>query len=566
MINSNLMDFQKKFNLSDSFIEIVDSLFNKLVDFGYIGNSQKNRLIQKLYDNVNYVIIGSDDTYDYKTGYYDANKKTLYIKDSSNVPAIYLRLLYAICTEEIDNHTYNVGFGITKLGKTNYKITHENFALNRAVFSNIVCRLLGTLPTNISINITNKSYSHNFLGYEITAQNDIYSLEGKILSEMCFALNIDEELLYSALFSHNAKKSLDRIFEKSNFENSLKFLKAFDKASRSYSTYSKLSYLTKLLNLNYVEMKKNVLDDSALQKLKQERLKLDSKIQGILLKINNAEELENELENSLAETLENLEETIIKNVSSIQNILADKIITSISYLSPYMYANKLKKFNCMLIFPNKKVSDAIFNTIIYKLMPDNELTAINLIQKLRYSLINNILFDDKFTDVSKKIGFYANVKDIDEDLSTAHAFVTVNDRFSHIVEISSLDKKIKKLENNCKLIPCDNLKYLLNSDYSNMYIEKIEKVVSSLKEAFPEYKQTLLDNMYFFNVNNKDYLIVENSKNLAVFSLLYSASGYLCTPVDISDYFALFYANAKKEAESSLLPVMYKKGLFKKAK
>ena len=48
MINSNLIDFQKKFNLDNSFMEIVDSLFNKLVDFGYIGNSQKNRLIEKL--------------------------------------------------------------------------------------------------------------------------------------------------------------------------------------------------------------------------------------------------------------------------------------------------------------------------------------------------------------------------------------------------------------------------------------------------------------------------------------------------------------------------------------
>ena len=248
------------------------------------------------------------------------------------------------------------------------------------------------------------------------------------------------------------------------------------------------------------------------------------------------------------------------------NILVDKIITTISHLSPYIYANRLQKFNKMLIFPSKKVSDTIFNTIIYKLMPDNELTAINLIQKLRYSLINNILSDDKFTDVSKKIGFYANVKDISPDLSIAHVFATVNDRFSHIVEISSLDKKMRKIENNCKIIPCDNLKYLLNSDYSNMYVEKIEKVVSSLKESFPEYKQTTLDSMFFFNAFNKDYLIIQEHKKISVFLLQYNASGYLCVPIDISDYFSLFYANAKKEAESSLLPVMYKKGLFKKSK
>ena len=565
MINTNLVDFQKRFNLDDSFMEIVDSLFNKLVDFGYIGNSQKNRLIEKLNENINYVIIGSDDKYDYKSGYYDANKKTLYIKDSSNVSAIYLRLLYAICTDEIDNHSYIVGFGTTKLGKTNYKLNHENFALNRAVFSNIVCRILGSMPADIGINIAPKSYSHNFLGYEITAENDIYSLEGKILSQMCFALNIDEELLYSALFSHNARKALERIFEKVGFESSSKFLKTFDKISRSYSNYSKLTYLTKLLNLNYIEMKKNVLDPS-LEDLKKERIRIDNKIEATLLKLNNIDELNNKLEVSLAETLENLEEIILKNISSLQNILSDKIITTIAYLSPYKYANKLQKFNNMLILPSKKVSDAIFNTIIYNLMPDNEVTAINIIQKLRYSLINSILFEDKFTDISKKIGFYANIKDIDPDMSIAHTFVTVNDRFSHIVEISNLDKKIKKLESNCKVIPCDNLKYLLNSDYSNMYVDKIEKVVSALKEAFPEYKQTTLDNMYFFSVNNKDYLIIENPKKLSVFSLSYNSSGYLCVPVDISNYFALFYSNAKKEDISSLLPVMYKKSLFKKTK
>jgi len=564
MINLGLIEFQRKFNLDNDFMDIVDSLFNKLVEFGYVGNSQKNRLIEKLNNNINYVIIGTDDKYDYKSGYYDANKKTLYIKDTSNIASIYLRLLYAICTNEIDSHSYLVGFGTTKLSRSSYKLNYENFALNRAVFSNIVCRLLGTLPTNIGLNILPKSYSHNFLGHEITSSNDIYSFEGKILSEMCFALNIDEELLYSSLFSHSTKKSLERIFEKANFENSKKFLKEFDKASRNYSTHSKLSYLAKSLNLNYIEMKKNVLNEDILETLKKERSKISNKIESILLKLNNSDDLDSDLENSLAETLETLEDNIIKNVSSLQSILADKIITTIEYLSPYIYANKLQKFNNMLIFPSKKVADSIFNTIIYKLMPDNELTAINLIQKLRYSLINSILFEDKFTDVSNKIGFYANVKDINPDLSIAHTFVTVNDRFSHIVEISSLDNKMKKLANNCKLIPCDNLKYLLNSDYSNMYVEKIEKVVSSLKESFPEYKQTSLDNMFFFNEDNKDYLIVQEIKKISVYALQYNPRGYLCTPIDISSYFALFHSNSKKEAESSLLPVMYKKSLFKK--
>lgn len=563
MINSNLIEFQNRFNLDDSFIGTIDSLFNKLVEFGYIGNTQKNRLIQKLNDNVDYIIIGSDDKFDYKTGYYDANKKTLYIKDTNNIPAIYLRVLYAISTTEIATNSYLIGFGTTKLGRTNYKLNHTNFAMNRAVFSNIVCKLLGSLPTNIGITPTYKSYSHNFLGYEITSDNDIYSLEGKILSEMCFALDIDEELIYSSLFSHNANKALERIFDKADFDNSDKFLKTFDKVSRAYSNHSKLNYLSKLLNLNYIEMKKMILDPS-LDDLKAEREKINNKIESELMKLNNIDELSSEIEISLSETMNNLEDTILKGITSIQNILSDKIITSISHLSSYKYASKLKQFNNMLIFPNKKVSDAIFNTIIYKLMPDNELTAINIIQKLRYSLINHILFSDKFTDVSKKVAFYANIKDIDADISIGHVFMTINDRFSHIIEVSNLNNKIKKLENNCKVIPCDNLKYLLNSDYSNMYVDKIEKVVSSLKESFAEFKQTPLDNMYFFNSNNKEYLVISGNKKLSVFMITYNASGYLCVPVELSDNFSLFYPDTKREDDESLLPVMYKKGFLRK--
>ena len=194
-------------------------------------------------------------------------------------------------------------------------------------------------------------------------------------------------------------------------------------------------------------------------------------------------------------------------------------------------------------------------------MPDNELTAINIIQKIRYSLINHVLFSDKYTDVSKKLAFYANLKDIDSTLSTAHAFLTVNDKFSHVIEISMINKSIKKLENNCKVLPCDNLRYLLNSDYS-----KIEKVVSSLKDAFIEYKQESLDNMYFFNSNNKEYLIIDNHKKLSLFLITYNSSGYLCVPVGLSDCFSLFYKDVKKEDVSTLLPVMYKKRLFKKVK
>ncbi len=560
MINSNLIAFQKKHDLDNSFIEIVSSFFDKLVSFGYIGNMQKNRLISKLDENVDYVILGTQDIYDYKSGYYDADKKTLYIKDQNNISAVYLRVLYAICTTELSLNHHNIAFATTKLASTSYKLHHENFAINRAVLANIVCRLLGT-STNIDTTAFYKTYSHNFLGFEISSDNDIYALEGKVLSQMCFALGIDEQLIYTALFSNDPIKSLNRIFSKVSFNESDKFLKFFDKTSRFYSNYCKLAHLAKILNLNYVELKKNVLNEG-FDNLKLERTKIIAKARDILSKMkskNNGDLYSDEgLDLNLAETLENLEKDITKQLTATQNILASKIITSISYLSSYQYASKLKQFNDMLIFPNKKVDDAIYNNIVYNLMPDGEITVTNIIQKIRYSLINHVLFSDKFTDVSKRIGFYANMNDIASDPAYSHVFVTVNGRFSHLIEVNSLNKTMKQLKDNCNIIPADNLRYLMNSDYSNLHIDKIEKVVSSLKSSYTELKGYSLDNIFLFNINNIDYLVVDTTDKLLLFNVGYKHGNYLCTQMALSDYFLLFYSNSKKGEDISLLPTMYK--------
>jgi len=72
--------------------------------------------------------------------------------------------------------------------------------------------------------------------------------------------------------------------------------------------------------------------------------------------------------------------------------------------------------------------------------------------------------------------------------------------------------------------------------------------------------------MYFFSSNNKEYLVIDSNIKLSLFMIKYNASGYLCVPTPLSDYFSLFYPDAKREDVSSLLPVMYKKGLLKKSK
>ena len=543
MSKANLEDFQKKFNLGDSFMEIVTSLFDKLVSFGYIGNSQKNELIEKLNKNIENVVLGTTDKYDYKSGFYDAVSKTLYVKDPTNTAAIYLRMLYAITTNQIDENTYTVGFSTTRFDlETHKRVIHENFAINRTVFANLTCKLLNNLPTSISIEPSQATYSHDFLGHAITSDNDMYAMEGKILSEMCFALNINEEIIYEALFLDKGIQSLKRIFEKVDFENNKEFLLTFDQVSRRYSNYLKFVFISKLLTLNHSELKKKVLEPD-FDEVKAERDIILKKLKDNLSNFTDVRDInENgELITVLEETLKKFEQEILEDIAHIQHILSEKIIKATGQMPTYKYISRLKQFNDMLIFPSKEISEIIFNIIIFKIMECTETTEINVIQKFRYSLINHILFYGKLTEVSQKIGFYINVKDIDLDESVGYAIVTVNEIFSQVLKVTELDKGIQDIGNNCIVIKTNNLKQIINKDYASEYANKIEKMVEAVKSAYIEYIDIPLENMHTFCVEDKEYLIVEKVKEVALFSTKYNMGSYECKKLSLSDPFALFY-------------------------
>ena len=102
-------------------------------------------------------------------------------------------------------------------------------------------------------------FNSDFLGNEIKSDNDIYFLEGKILSQICYTLNLNEEDLYNNLFSSSPSKYLNRFFAKSKIDNLDKLLTEFDKISRLYSNYNKLCFLNNKLNANYINIKKNIL-------------------------------------------------------------------------------------------------------------------------------------------------------------------------------------------------------------------------------------------------------------------------------------------------------------------
>lgn len=565
MKNKRLQEFQVRFNLDDKFMDIVESLFTNLLSFGYISKSIEKKLIQKLNDNIDYLFFGTDDEHDYKSGFYDADKKTMFLQNKTNVPAIYLRLLYAITSHEININTHNMGFSTTYMSNTSYKLMYRNFALNRAVIANLVCRITGTETQNIQLIPSYKTYTHNFFGYEILADNDIYSFEGNILSQMCFSTGIDEEIFYSHLFSKSPVDAMNKMFNKIKFIDITEFFTLFDNTSRIYSTYCKLNYFSNLLNKNYTQRKRKDLDEETIELLKISESKISGKIKNFIWssskKNNNKDDDINfELETSLAGTLEDLEKNILDNTIKMQDILANNIITGISYLSPYLYANRLKEFNSLIILPNKKLEDAIYNTIMFKLVPDHETTTTNIIQKMRYCLISNILETEKFTKVSNKISFYKVEKEIAED-NEEISILTVNNIFANVIKITNLDKDISNLSNNTKTIETNNLKHISNTDTTGKYTDKISQITSYLKEYFAYFKKISLDDILSFNISEKEFIIVNMNSQIFLFELSNKEEQdktiYSLEPLTLSSGFSLFDLK-KKKSNISTLPTLYK--------
>jgi len=553
MSKDSLIDFQKKFNLEDSFIESAASLFDKLVSFGYISNAQKNRLIEKLYENVEQVILGAVDKFEYKTGLYNAHEKTLYIRNPNNLFSVYFRLLNAITRTEIGDKAYSVGFATTIYDEDIQRISHENFAINRAVCANLSYKLLDVLPDSIAIEPSETTRSHDFLGYAITSYNDIYAMEGKILSEMCFALDISEELIYQAMFADESNniKNLEKIFQKVKFDKAPEFLTVFDKLSRQHSNYQKFTFMSKLLNLNYIELRNNVLDPE-FDLIKEEREDILNKLKAISSKFTDVSNLAGnaDLTAFMEKTLKDLEKEMLEDISNMQNMLADAIMYTTESMHTYRQVSKLKQFNDMLICPNDKIYETIFNIVVYEIMECDKDTEINIIQKLRYSLINHILLHEKLTDISKRVAFCANINDISEDESVGYAIITINNVFSQIIKVTDLDENIEDIGNNCTVIKARDLMRIINNDLAAEYVAQIEKVTAVLKNMYTELREVPLENMHTFSLGDKRYLIVDNDGEITLFSAVYNMGNYDCYKLKLSDDLLLFYPNSKKDANA----------------
>lgn len=535
-----LEKFKEKCKLNNDFIEKLDFLFERLVHFGYIDRANITKLYKKLYNNIDSVFLTSDKIPDYKSGYYDAITKELYIKDINDMESFFLRIIYALTTSKKKDDLYTVGYSTTSLSRLSYKQEHKNYGLNRAVISNLVCRLLYTEPTTLSIVPTYRTYKKDFLGNGLDADNNIYFLEGQILKQMCFALNIQEEEFYYHLFI-NPTSYLDKILSKSKVENPDQLLAIFDRASKNYSNYNKLLYYNRLLDNNYLESKKSLPDEEVNDTLIKEREKLNYVITKAILDIKPQTEEDDidDVEVSLTEVINELEENMIKDVVNIQNILVDTLIISENRYSPILFTVKQKELSKLLIFKNEKLEESIYNTITYKVLNTFESSSSNLIEKMKYSIVSEVLSSEKYIKIYNNMEFN-RLTNLDLDENTEIMALSVDGTFLQLIKVKDLNLPFKDLKDNTELIKIDNLKFLLNSPISISGTQNIEKVYTYIKTHHEKYKTIEIEKLYITNINNTTLVLVLSDDEFEIFKMDIVDDKISCIKVALSEKYSIF--------------------------
>lgn len=531
--------FKEKCKVNNDFMEKVNYLFERLVHFGYIDRLNVNKLAKKLYNNVNTIFLSADKTNDYKTGYYDAITKELYIRDINDLESLFLRLIYAITTTKKKENVYNVGYSTTSLSNLSYKQEHKNFGINRAVVSNLVCRILYTEPTTLSIVPSYRTYEKDFLGNGIEADNNIYFLEGQILKQMCFALNIQEEELYYHLFL-NPTSYLNRMLSKSKVENPDQLLAIFDRASKNYCNYNKLLYLNRLLDKNYLELKKSLPDEEVDESLLKESENIKYTIAKTILEFKPQEDDEIEdVELSLNETINELEENMIKNVVNIQDILVDTLIISEERYTPITFTIKQKQLSNLLIFKNEKLEESIFNTITYKVLNTYESSSSNLIEKMKYSIASEVLSSEKYIKVYSSMEFN-RLTSLNLDDNTEIMALSIEGTFLQLIKVNGLNLQFKELKDNTEIIKIDNLKFLLNSPIGVKGTQNIEKVYTYIKTHHEKYKTIEIEKLYITNINDTTLVLVLSDDEFEIFKMDILDDKIDCDKVALSETYSVF--------------------------
>ena len=123
-----------------------------------------------------------------------------------------------------------------------------------------------------------------------------------------------------------------------------------------------------------------------------------------------------------------MEETILKIISSIQNKLVDILINEKDNYSIISYSIKLKTLDKILIVPNKKLKTTLFETISIELLSNGENNASNLIEKIKYSIVNEIISSDKYIKIYKNM-YFKKLDGLGLDSKTSIVALNVDNEF-----------------------------------------------------------------------------------------------------------------------------------------
>ena len=565
-----LASFKEKCGVDDKFCGNVKNLVEKLIDFGYINKLHAKILYKKLYENVDLVIFGKDSNLDYKSGYFDAVRKELYIKDMDNIESFYLRLLYVFTTTKIGDTSYNVGYSKAFIANDSYKIKYSNFSINRAVISNLVCRLLYTVPTALTIDPTYRTYENTFLGNKICADNDIYFLEGRLLTELCFVLNSNEEDLYTNLFNVNPEKFLEKFLKKNKFKNYNETLTLLDEISRLNSNYNKLCFLNKMLDDNYINIRKNILDKKKVKIYKNEEIKIKVAIKSCLLKLDDKQEDDEEgvldnsnIEASLSEKITNFENSILEKTSSFQSMLVKILINTKKVYKDIDYGVKLKRLQSILITENDELNEELLSVIRNKLLNTYESDASNLIEKIKYSLASHTLNKEKFIKSYKDLSF-RRLNNVKIDSNSSLVAFELEHTFVQLVLISNINLHIRNLHNNTHDLPLTNLGYLFNNVTNSVSTERVEKLYTLIKDQIKDVNPLLkISDVYLSELDNSTLVVVPFENEYKIFEVenVYTKNQDMkLKQIQLTESFDIF-------SDPSKMPAIYadnKKNVFKR--
>ncbi len=565
-----LASFKEKCGVDDKFCGNVKNLVEKLIDFGYINKLHAKILYKKLYENVDLVIFGKDSNLDYKSGYFDAVRKELYIKDMDNIESFYLRLLYVFTTTKIGDTSYNVGYSKAFIANDSYKIKYSNFSINRAVISNLVCRLLYTVPTALTIDPTYRTYENTFLGNKICADNDIYFLEGRLLTELCFVLNSNEEDLYTNLFNVNPEKFLEKFLKKNKFKNYNETLTLLDEISRLNSNYNKLCFLNKMLDDNYINIRKNILDKKKVKIYKNEEIKIKVAIKSCLLKLDDKQEDDEEgvldnsnIEASLSEKITNFENSILEKTSSFQSMLVKILINTKKVYKDIDYGVKLKRLQSILITENDELNEELLSLIRNKLLNTYESDASNLIEKIKYSLASHTLNKEKFIKSYKDLSF-RRLNNVKIDSNSSLVAFELEHTFVQLVLISNINLHIRNLHNNTHDLPLTNLGYLFNNVTNSVSTERVEKLYTLIKDQIKDVNPLLkISDVYLSELDNSTLVVVPFENEYKIFEVenVYTKNQDMkLKQIQLTESFDIF-------SDPSKMPAIYadnKKNVFKR--